>query len=95
MCAKCGYTWKEFIATGFLGCVECYQHFNDLLSQLIAKNQGQVRHQGKCPARGSGPIRIRRQIVTLRNELEKSVHEENFEKAANIRDQIKALEQQA
>lgn len=93
-CAKCGYTWREFTATGFLGCVDCYQSFGDLLSQVIAKNQGNVRHQGKYPARGGGPLRVRRQIAALRNELEKSVQTENFEQAARLRDQIKTLEQQ-
>lgn len=93
-CAGCGYNWQEFVSTGFLGCVSCYQSFSDLLGQLIAKNQGQVRHQGKFPSKGSGPLRIRREIVNLRSQLEKAIQGEDFEKAVQLRDQIHELEQQ-
>src|SRR2546427_586523 len=61
-CQHCGLDWGEFMSTGFLGCTRCYQSFGDLLAQVISKNQGAVRHQGKYPAKGGGPLRIRREI---------------------------------
>lgn len=92
VCSFCRLTWREFLATSFLGCTKCYHSFADLLGQLVAKNHGQTRHQGKIPIKGAGPMRVQREIIFLRNELEKAVTQENFEKAAHLRDQIHALE---
>ncbi len=36
---------------------------------------------------------MRRQIETLKKELKELIQQEEFEKAANIRDQIRSLEQ--
>ncbi len=93
-CPHCQLLWQEFLSTGFLGCTHCYSAFADLLSELIIKNHGNIRHLGKYPVKRGGPVRLRREIASLRSELEKAIHEENFEKAAELRDQIKALEQQ-
>lgn len=91
-CDSCGYTWGEFLASGFLGCTKCYESFQDLLTGVIAKNQGNVRHQGKVPQNADGALKVRRSIGALRNELEKAIQQENFEKAARIRDHIHTLE---
>lgn len=94
-CSRCRYTWREFLASGFLGCTDCYQSFADLLSQLITKNYGPIRHQGKFPHRGAESTRIRREIARLRGQLEKVVTEEDFEKAARLRDRIRELEKKS
>lgn len=91
-CQACNYTWGEFVQTGFLGCTKCYDSFADLLSTVITKNQGKVRHQGKVPHHAGAGFKIRRSISTLKNELEKAIKEEDFEKAARVRDEIHILE---
>lgn len=93
-CKDCGYPWRDFVNTGFLGCTRCYSSFADLLSQVIAKNYGNAKHQGKIPVRGAGPLKIRREIASLRSALEKAIQQEDFERAAELRDQIRSLEQQ-
>jgi protein arginine kinase activator len=65
-----------------------------MLAKVISQNFGNVRHQGKIPARGAGPLKIRREVLSLKKELEKAVMEENFEKAVELRDKIRALEKE-
>ena len=93
-CPVCHYQWKEFINTGFLGCPSCYTSFSALLAKVISQNFGNVRHQGKIPLKGAGPLKIRREISSLKKKLEKAVAEENFEKAVELRDQIRSLEKE-
>lgn len=92
VCPQCHATWREFITTGFLGCSKCYDSFADLLGTLITKNYGPIRHHGKIPMKGAGPIRLRREIADLQSDLEAAVGQEDFEKAASLRDQIRQLE---
>lgn len=91
-CQTCNYTWGEFITTGFLGCTKCYESFQDLLTNVIAKNQGNVKHQGKAPKHLDGVFLTRRNLTALRTELDLAIKQENFEKAARLRDQIVQLE---
>jgi protein arginine kinase activator len=44
------------------------------------------------PARAGGRIKVKRQIADLKRELQESIAQEEFEEAAQIRDQIRGLE---
>ncbi len=49
-CPSCRSTFAEFKATGMLGCPECYQTFEALLSPLLERAQdGGMHHVGKIP----------------------------------------------
>ena len=51
-----------------------------------------LRHTGKVPARLAG-IRVRsEQLRTLRRSLDEAIHDERYEDAAQIRDELAALE---
>ena len=59
----------------------------------ILKNiQGSNRHEGKYPHRAGAGLLTRRKIDKLRVELSKAIEEEQYENAARLRDQIRALE---
>lgn len=46
-CNNCGLSYDEFIKTGKLGCIDCYDVFKDRID-LITKNvQGSLEHRGK------------------------------------------------
>ena len=49
-------------------------------------------HTGKTPARLQEILRHDAEMQSLQKELEKAVIEEDYESAADIRDQIKHLE---
>lgn len=92
-CDNCGLTYEEFRREGRVGCAECYNTFEDKLRPLIKRIQGSENHIGKIPKDKDKYLRVKRDIQELKEEMEKVVAEENFERAAKIRDEIYALEQ--
>ncbi len=94
-CPQCGSTYNDFKRSGRLGCNVCYSTFNDMLTPLIKRIQGNSVHAGKIPRKSGHSIRLRRKIRDLKNQLQQLVEREEFEKAAEVRDEIKALEEEA
>ena len=71
----------------------CYDAFRQHLVPLIKRIQGSTSYEGRIPQRGAADLKLEQQIKTLKNQLIQAVKEEQFEKAAQIRDEIKSLEQ--
>jgi protein arginine kinase activator len=91
-CPRCGLLYSDFKETGRLGCPECYAAFQFQLRPLLRKVHGDTRHRGKVPVRdGAGATRSR-QIQRMHDELQRAVEREEFERAAQLRDEIKRLE---
>jgi len=90
-CPSCGMTFDDFGKSGRLGCGQCYQTFRTELTDLLRKIHGSPRHRGKRHS-GDGELVIpAREENQLREELRKAIENEEFEKAASIRDRIKTL----
>lgn len=90
-CSKCGFTHADFKKSGRLGCSECYVTFSEGLGGLLKTMHKGTRHVGKVPE----SLRTRRdlaeQLGTLQKKLNKAIETEDFEQAAQLRDQIKQL----
>lgn len=91
-CANCGLSYKDFAEVGRLGCSECYEHFSSKLEPLLRRIHGSTRHAGKAPGRAGGAKRLRGELDRLREELQRSIMREEYEKAAQLRDKIRELE---
>ena len=91
-CSNCGLTYTQFSKIGRFGCSNCYNAFSEGLNPLIKRIHGNITHSGKIPKRSGSKIQTKRQIEQLRAELQGSIEAEEFEKAAQIRDQIRELE---
>jgi len=91
-CQQCGLTYEQFHQTGRLGCPECYSYLAPRLDPLIRRIQGSNQHRGKVPRRAGGNLRVQREIERLRVQLQQLVQQEEFEKAAQVRDRIRNLE---
>jgi protein arginine kinase activator len=91
-CPGCGLTYSEFRDTGRLGCSQCYTAFKDQLKPLLRRIHGSNVHTGKSPHSSESVFQKRREIESLRAELDRAIDREEFEKAAEIRDRIKNLE---
>ncbi|MBL4930676.1 UvrB/UvrC motif-containing protein [Clostridium paridis] len=91
-CKKCGMAYNEFKKTGLLGCSECYESFSKSLSPIIKRVQGDVEHIGKIPEKCGKEILERNKILKLKEELQKVILAEEYERAAEIRDEIKILQ---
>ncbi len=91
-CDRCGMTYEEFSKKGVFGCPDCYDKFADRLEPLIKRIHGSSRHVGKIPERQAGDLKIRKNIAQLRDKMQEAVEKEEFEKAAELRDEIHSLE---
>jgi len=93
-CAACGATLRDFRDTGRLGCAECYLAFGDHLRDLLRRLHGSSQHVGErylVPG-VNGEANATSQLLELRDQLRRAVENENFELAAELRDQIRVLE---
>ncbi|MBO8165234.1 MAG: UvrB/UvrC motif-containing protein [Brevibacillus sp.] len=91
-CETCGLTYAQFSKSGRFGCSDCYRYFGDLLDPLFRRIHGNNNHIGKVPERTGGQLKIRKELEQLKTQLKRYVETEEFEKAAEIRDRIRALE---
>jgi protein arginine kinase activator len=90
-CPHCGFTQADLKKSGRLGCPECYKTFAEGLSGLIKTMHKGTRHTGKTPE----ALRVSRETAdrlrTLQKKLGKAIDSENFEEAAQLRDEIKRM----
>jgi protein arginine kinase activator len=92
-CGFCGLTFSDFRETGRLGCPHCWATFEVHLRGLLRRIHGGTSHVGKVylPPDPTATEREKR-LEALRRRLQRAVDAEDFERAASIRDQIRALE---
>lgn len=90
-CSVCGCTYKEFLTQGLFGCPGCYDSFSGPIKahhQRVKK----APYAGKFPARAFKPLKKKGLINDLKEQLDREVKEENYVKAAQLRDTIRNLE---
>ena len=92
VCEKCGMSLETFQKAGKLGCSNCYEVFADKLSPLLKRLHGNSEHHGKVPHRLSECMKATAEIEKLKDELNNAIKQEQYEKAAELRDKIKTLE---
>lgn len=93
-CPACGFTHADFKKSGRLGCPTCYDHFAEGLETILRGMHKGVRHVGKIPLRCKDSDRSGK-LKALQQKLNKAIADENFERAAELRDEIKALSAQS
>lgn len=95
VCPDCKMPFEEFLNTGRLGCGTCYKVFRDRLERPLRQIHGTGEHVGKVPSRVGGELKRSRMISKLEAELNAMVLKQEFEKAAELRDKIRALKDEA
>lgn len=100
-CGSCGMSWEAVKTGNPLGCPECYEVFGDLIlgemiasnrvsSKVLANKKAVPAHIGRAPGESvemSPSIRL----LALNEALKETLNREDYEQAAWLRDQIKAL----
>src|SRR6476660_7047767 len=92
-CPVCGITFYEFRNQGRLGCPHDYVFFEKELTPLIANIHGETQHVGKKPKRGAGGTQQRNELIRMRWEIKEAIEKENYERAKELRDEIKKVEE--
>lgn len=98
-CDNCGSSFDDIIKTGIVGCAKCYETFYDKLLPSIQRIHGRATHAGKTPVIHETveeeKVKTTDEIIAEKNiELQKAIEEQNFEQAAVLRDEIKALKEE-
>ena len=91
-CPVCQMTYNEFKQKGKLGCESCYKAFNTGLDNMLKSIHTGEEHKGKLPKKSGGELLTRRTKENLKRKLAVAIEKEEFEEAAKLRDEIRALE---
>ena len=76
-CEGCGSTLRDFATRG-AGCPKCFETFAEELAPTVSRAHGRTVHTGRAPAK-------------FRDRIETKRKNEDFERAAEIRDELKKL----
>lgn len=104
VCGECGTTLEEVRRGSILGCSVCYEIFGDvLMAEMIAnkkispgvtkKKKPTSLHIGRSPGEIL-EISPSLRLLALNEALDETLKREDYEQAAWLRDQIKALTEQ-
>lgn len=92
VCPVCGFSQADFKKTGRLGCSACWETFEHGLASLLKAMHKGEQHVGKVPAKAVNKRIANEKLQELHEQLERAVQGENYEEAAQIRDQIRELQ---
>jgi protein arginine kinase activator len=93
ICENCGLSIGQFEKTGILGCSSCYQAFEEPLKNLLRRIHGSNKHIGSRPVTYRHHVE-QPNVDALKRELQKAIENEEYERAAVLRDSIRDLESQ-
>ena len=91
-CPQCQMTYLDFKKTGRLGCGQCYKTFSRSLQPLLETIHHNSKHIGKSPIKSEAAAGETDRLKKLQLELQESVMNEEYEKAAMLRDEIRKME---
>ena len=92
-CDFCGLSFSDFRETGRLGCPHCYATFEAQLRGLLRRIHGGTQHVGKVYLPPDPTVsEMEKRLEGLRRKLQRAVDAEDFERAAELRDKIRAME---
>lgn len=90
-CSSCGLSYDEFRRTSHLGCANCYNDFRPQLKALLTRLHGRTQHEGRIPELVDESLKAESRLDQLRREMEIAVACEEFEQAAELRDELRAM----
>ena len=105
VCPACGLEFSAYAQSNLFGCAVCYDTFAGEIDGLAQRYHGTSQHVGRSPAaphaddapqktapkRSRAPSRATTRR-TLQTQLAEAVNNEQFERAAALRDQLSALD---
>lgn len=93
VCEECGISYVEFRNQGLLGCPHDYEVFKELLGRLVERTHGgATNHVGKTPKSLGLTHKPPQDLRRLKHQLDEAIAGEDYERAAKLRDRIRALE---
>ncbi|MBI1292029.1 hypothetical protein GC173_12425 [bacterium] len=94
VCPSCGLDFSAYKRTCMVGCADCYDSFGDLILRDIMKLHGATEHRGERVSTPPAPtMDMQARLRMMKDELEECVANEDFERAAVLRDEIRSLQE--
>lgn len=90
-CPSCNFTLVELSDTGRLGCPDCYTIFAMELDEVLAAQNFTETSLEKSSSMISPKLNCAAQINSLESKLQSAIKCEDFEQAAQLRDEITQL----
>ncbi len=91
-CPNCGMTFQDLKSRVRLGCAQDLDVFKDWLGPFIEQVHKASAHVGKLPKTAGEAQRKENELLKLKKQLDEAVKNEDFEKAAQLRDKIKSFD---
>ena len=91
-CPVCGLDSYELAKSGRAGCAECYEVFAPELGKIISGIHGTATHKGASPENCAKNAENMKEIARLKKEQQEAIAEQNYERAAELRDMIRTLQ---
>ncbi|MCH5149137.1 MAG: UvrB/UvrC motif-containing protein [Spirochaetales bacterium] len=91
-CPECGRSLEDITKTNEVGCPKCFSYFKNVIDAMLANMNNSINYRGNFPTDLRTKHDYRVEIFNLKKQLKQCVSMEDFDKAAEIRDKIKALQ---
>ena len=91
-CTSCTTTLHGIMDSGMVGCAVCYETFPAELESLLEGIHVALAYRGKVPRLDDARARVRADLQSKRTLMKTALNIENYEEAASLRDEIRALE---
>jgi protein arginine kinase activator len=91
VCPGCGTTLAQFEEALSVGCSECYTVFEGAIEPRLRRMHGSIRHVGRTPRTTRPVSKVDAMVAALTQELAEAVSDEDYHKAAVLRDRIRHL----
>lgn len=92
-CETCGCTFEDIVNSGKVGCADCYRIFYDKLLPSVQRVHGKTHHVGKKPGSAGEKGGTADRLAEAKQELQQAIEQQNFERAAELRDEIRQWEE--
>lgn len=91
-CPECGKTVEDITKTNEAGCIKCFSYFRSLIDAILVNMNNSLEFRGELPEDLREEHDYKVEIFNLKKQLKHCISMEDFTKAAEIRDKIKALQ---
>jgi protein arginine kinase activator len=91
-CEECGMTLVELQRKGRVGCERDYEVFSQYLNEVLTRMHGANKHVGRLPGVNEVQASAQEHLGDLRRALELAIRKEDYERAADLRDEVAAAE---
>ncbi|UTY33698.1 UvrB/UvrC motif-containing protein [Treponema putidum] len=91
-CPVCGQSLSDIKSKQKIGCAECFSFFRAEILEILGQKKKNLRYLGLLQGSSDNSFKEKNCCEELRQKLKEAVEIEDYETAAALRDELKALE---